>query len=49
MIHSTGQSGILWSPWYRNFSDRWRRVKSVPLLAPLGAPQRSLLIKPAGG
>ena len=49
LIHSTGQSGILWSPWYRNFSERWRQVKSVPLLAPLGATQRSLLIKPAGG
>ncbi len=49
VIHSTGQSGILWSPWYRNFSERWRQVKSVPLFAPLGEEQRTLLIRPAGG
>lgn len=48
VVHSTGQSGILWSPWYRNLTERWRRVDGVPLFAPAGAEQRRLVVTPAG-
>jgi len=47
-MHSSGQSGIVFSPLYRRFVDRWRDVAYVPLwatptvqtlvLAPPGAP-----------
>lgn len=30
-IHSTGQSGNLLSPLYRNFSERWARVEYIPM------------------
>jgi penicillin amidase len=30
-IHSTGQSGNLFSPLYRNFADRWSRVEYIPM------------------
>ncbi|HZW14373.1 MAG TPA: penicillin acylase family protein [Noviherbaspirillum sp.] len=30
-MHSTGQSGNVLSPLYRNFSDRWARVEYIPM------------------
>ncbi|MDP2640697.1 MAG: penicillin acylase family protein [Betaproteobacteria bacterium] len=30
-IHSTGQSGNLLSPLYRNFAERWARVEYIPM------------------
>jgi penicillin G amidase len=30
-IHSTGQSGNLFSPLYRNFAERWSRVEYIPM------------------
>lgn len=30
-IHSTGQSGNVVSPYYSNFTDRWRRVDYIPM------------------
>ena len=30
-IHSTGQSGNLLSPLYRNFAERWSRVEYIPM------------------
>lgn len=47
VIHSTGQSGILWSPLFRSFAEPWRRVEGVPLFAPTGARQQTLVIQPA--
>jgi penicillin amidase len=49
VIHSSGQSGIPWSPLYRGFAQRWRQVQGVPLFAPAGeAPAHELLLKPGG-
>jgi len=47
VVHSTGQSGIVWSPLFRNLAEPWRRVEGVPLFAPAGAPMQTLAIKPA--
>ena len=30
-IHSTGQSGNVFSPLYKNFSERWSRVEYIPM------------------
>ena len=30
-IHSTGQSGNLLSPLYKNFAQRWSRVEYIPM------------------
>jgi len=30
-IHSTGQSGNLFSPLYKNFAERWSRVEYIPM------------------
>ena len=30
-IHSTGQSGNLLSPLYKNFTERWARVEYIPM------------------
>jgi len=30
-MHSTGQSGNLFSPLYRNFAERWSRVEYIPM------------------
>ncbi|MBP6901103.1 MAG: penicillin acylase family protein [Burkholderiaceae bacterium] len=48
IIHSTGQSGIPWSPLYRSFSAIWRDVGYVPLFAPAGSPVQVLELVPAG-
>jgi penicillin amidase len=31
VMHSSGQSGIVFSPLYRSFVERWRNVEYVPL------------------
>ena len=46
VIHSTGQSGIPWSPLYRSFAERWVRVDAVPLWPAAGAPVQTLLLRP---
>ena len=30
-MHSTGQSGLFFSPLYRNFARRWARVQYIPM------------------
>ncbi len=47
VIHSTGQSGIPWSPLYRSFSPLWTQVDSVPLWPAAGGASQTLLIQPA--
>ena len=46
VIHSTGQSGIPWSPLYRSFAERWVRVDAVPLWPAAGTPVKTLLVQP---
>jgi len=44
VIHSTGQSGIPWSPLYRSFGPLWVQVEGVPLWpAPQPGDQRLTL------
>ena len=45
VMHSTGQSGIVFSSHYRSFVEPWRAVQYVPLW-PQGAPAQVLLVKP---
>jgi penicillin amidase len=45
VMHSTGQSGIVFSPLYRSFVEPWRRVEYVPLWS--GAPVATLTLTPA--
>jgi penicillin amidase len=45
-MHSSGQSGIVLSPLYRNFVQRWANVEYVPLWAQ-GAPAHTLVLQPA--
>lgn len=48
IIHSTGQSGIPWSPQYRSFAEVWRGVGYVPLFpAAGGAGWQTLVVTPA--
>ncbi|MDO9283610.1 MAG: penicillin acylase family protein, partial [Aquabacterium sp.] len=47
VIHSTGQSGIVWSPLFRSFAEPWRKGEGMPLFVPAGAAQQTLLIQPA--
>lgn len=44
-IHSTGQSGLFFSPLYRSFIERWTRVEDVPVWG--GAAERTLVLVPA--
>ncbi len=44
-MHSSGQSGIVFSPLYRSFVERWARVEYVPLWA--GAADHTLVLAPA--
>ncbi len=46
VIHSSGQSGIVFSPLYRSFVEPWAQVQYVPLW-PRGTPAQALLVKPA--
>lgn len=47
-MHSTGQSGIVFSPLYRHFVDTWREVRDVPVWGEGGA-QRVLVLRPRPG
>ncbi len=43
-MHSSGQSGIVFSPLYSSFVNRWREVKDVPVWG--GEAKRTLVLKP---
>jgi penicillin amidase len=43
-MHSTGQSGIVFSPLYRSFVGRWRNVEYVPVWG--GAAAQTLVLAP---
>lgn len=43
-IHSTGQSGIVFSPLYRNFVERWTKVDYVPVWS--GEVRHTLVLAP---
>jgi penicillin amidase len=45
VMHSTGQSGIVFSPLYRSFVQPWAAGEYVPLW-PRGEPERVLVVKP---
>ena len=45
VMHSSGQSGIVFSPLYRNFVQPWTQVQYVPLW-PTGPAAQVLLIEP---
>ena len=47
VVHSTGQSGIPWSPLYRSFSAPWQAVQGVPLFPPASAMVNTLVLRPA--
>ena len=46
VIHSTGQSGIPWSPLYRSFVERWAKVDAVALWPAAGTLVKTLLVQP---
>ncbi len=46
VMHSTGQSGIVFSPLYRSFVQPWRQVGYVPLWPAEGAKAQVLRINP---
>jgi penicillin amidase len=46
VIHSSGQSGIPWSPLFRSFNQRWLQSEGVPLWPAAGAPVQTLVIQP---
>ncbi len=48
VVHSTGQSGIAWSPLYRNFGPLWREVQGVALVAADNGRSQVLDLLPAG-
>jgi penicillin amidase len=43
-MHSSGQSGIVFSPLYGSFVERWRQVQDVPVWG--GEVKRTLVLKP---
>jgi penicillin G amidase len=43
-MHSSGQSGIFFSPLYRSFVERWAKVEYVPVWG--GVAQQSLVLMP---
>ena len=45
VIHSTGQSGVAWSPFFRSFTPRWVQVEGVPLFPAAAAPMKTLVIQ----
>ncbi|WP_088282074.1 penicillin acylase family protein [Ideonella sp. A 288] len=49
IMHSTGQSGVPWSPLYRSFVEPWTRVEFVPLWPAPGARSEVLVLTPAAG
>jgi len=46
VMHSTGQSGIVWSPLYRSWVQPWATVGYLPLWGS-GAPAQTLVVSPA--
>ena len=48
VMHSSGQSGIPWSPLYRSFVAPWTAVDYVPLWPPAGAGGEVLRLLPGG-
>jgi penicillin amidase len=48
VMHSTGQSGIVFSPLYRSFLAPWQRVRYVPLWPAANAASELLVLKPDG-
>ena len=48
VIHSSGQSGIPWSPLFRSFNQRWLQSEGVPLWPAAGASVQTLVIQPSG-
>lgn len=44
-MHSTGQSGIFFSPLFRSFVQPWADVRYVPVW-PRGAPEQALVVRP---
>ena len=46
VMQSTGQSGIVFSPWYRNFLQPWAEVKYVPLWPQGGVAPEVLVVQP---
>ena len=46
VIHSTGQSGIPWSPQYSSFVERWAQVQYVPLWPAAESAAKVLVLKP---
>ncbi len=48
-MHSSGQSGLVWSAHYRDFVEPWARVDYVPVWGVKGAvPRATLLIRKGG-
>jgi penicillin amidase len=48
VVHSTGQSGIPWSPRFADLAPLWRQVQAVPLFPPEGGPGwTTLAVQPA--
>jgi penicillin amidase len=47
VMHSTGQSGLPWSPLFRNLAGPWAQVQGVPLFPAADAPMQTLTISPA--
>jgi penicillin amidase len=47
VMHSTGQSGLPWSPLFRSFGKPWQQVQGVPLWAAPDAPLQTLVILPS--
>jgi penicillin amidase len=45
-MHSSGQSGVFFSPLYRNFVEPWAKVQDVPVWG--GAAEHTLLLQPVG-
>ena len=45
VMHSSGQSGLVFSPLYRSFVEPWAKVEYVPLWA--ATPLHSLSLMPA--
>jgi penicillin G amidase len=47
VMHSSGQSGLPFSPHYRSFVEPWRAVQYVPLWSHSGAVPEVLVLQPA--
>jgi penicillin amidase len=45
-MHSTGQSGLVWSKWYSTFVEEWAKVQYVPLWS-AEPPMATLKLDPA--